>query len=128
MALTGKIVFNIDNLTIHSTLNIPIQQYLSNLPNLSSYSVNWLTCQYEQFQLVVIDEISIVGAKMFNIIDDKQRSIKHIQKKFFGGVDVIMINYFDQALPMKDNWIFQNIKDNVNSFNTKFLANICIML
>jgi hypothetical protein len=29
---------------------------------------------------------------------------------------------------MKDNWIFQNIKDNVNSFNTKFLANICIML
>ncbi len=56
MAPTGKIVFNIDDLTIHSTLNIPIQQSLSNLRNLSSYSLNWLTCQYEQFQLVVIDE------------------------------------------------------------------------
>jgi hypothetical protein len=99
MAPIGKIIFNIDDLTIHSTLNIPIQQSLSNLPNLSSYSLNWLTCQYEQFQLV--------GAKMFNIIDNKLRSIKHIQNKFFGGVDVIMTGDFYQAPPMKDNWIFK---------------------
>jgi hypothetical protein len=27
---------------------------------------------------------------MFNIVDNTLRSIKHIQKKFFGGVDGIM--------------------------------------
>ncbi len=120
MALTSKVVFNIDDLTIHSTLNIPIQQSLFNLPNLSSYSLNWLKCQYEQFQLVVIDEISVVGAKMFNITDNKLKSIKHIQNKFFGGVEVNMISYFYQTPPMKDNWIFQNIKDNVNALTPIF--------
>jgi hypothetical protein len=55
----------------------------------------------------VIDGISIVGAKMFNIIDNKLRSIKHIQNKLFGGVDVIMICYFYQTPLLKDNWIFQ---------------------
>jgi hypothetical protein len=128
MALTSKVVFNIDDLTIHSTLNIPIQQSLSNLPNLSSYSLNWLKCQYEQFQLVVIDEISVVSAKMFNITNNKLKSIKHIQNKFFGRVDVNMISYFYQTPPMKDNWISQNINDNVNALTPIFLANVCIML
>jgi hypothetical protein len=69
MALVGKTAFNIESLTIHSTLNIHVQQSLFSLPNLSSNSLNRLTCQYEQLQLVVIDEISLVGAKMFNVID-----------------------------------------------------------
>jgi len=68
----------------------------------------------------VIDEISLVGAKMFNIIDNKLRSIKHIQNKFFGGVDVIMTSDFYQTPPMKDNWIFQNIKNNVNALTPNF--------
>ncbi len=90
MASTSKVIFNIDNLTIHSTLNIHVQQSLSNLPNLSSNSLNMLTCWYEQLQLVMIDEISFVGAKMFNVIDNRLKSIKHIQNKNFDVVDVIM--------------------------------------
>jgi hypothetical protein len=38
----------------------------------------------------VINEISLVGVRMFNVINNRLRSIKHIQNKFFGGVDVIM--------------------------------------
>jgi hypothetical protein len=34
MASIGKVGFNIDTLTIHSTLNTHVQQSLSNLPNL----------------------------------------------------------------------------------------------
>jgi hypothetical protein len=51
----------------------------------------------------VINEISLVNAIMFNVIDNKLRSIKHIQNNFFGGVDVIMASDFYQAPPMKDN-------------------------
>ncbi len=94
MASTSKFSFYIDGLPIHLTLNIPIQQSLFSLPNLSTDSLNRFTCWYEQLQLVVIDEISFVGAKMFNAIDNKLRSIKHIQNQFFSGVDVIMISDF----------------------------------
>jgi hypothetical protein len=54
MASTSKATFNIDGQTIHLALNIPIQQTLTNLSNLSLDSLNGLTCQYEQLQLIVI--------------------------------------------------------------------------
>jgi hypothetical protein len=78
MALIGKITFNIEGSMIHSTLKIRVQQSLYSLPNLSSDSLNRLTCQCEQLQLVVIDEISLVATKMYNVIDNRLRSIKHI--------------------------------------------------
>jgi hypothetical protein len=68
----------------------------------------------------VIDEISFVGAKMFNVIDNRLRSIKHIQNYFFNGVDVIMINDFYQTPLVKDSQIFRNIKDNVNASTPNF--------
>jgi hypothetical protein len=64
--------------------------------------------------------MSLIGAKMFNVINNRLRSIKHIQNIFLGGVDVIMTCDFYQAPPMKDSWIFQNIKDNVNALTPNF--------
>ncbi len=89
MASIGKDAFNIDGLTIYSALNILVQQSLSSLPNLLTHSLNRLTCQYQQLQFVLINEISFVDAKMLNVIDNKFRSIKHIHNKFFSGVYVI---------------------------------------
>ncbi len=51
----------------------------------------------------MINEISFVGVKMLNVIDNKLRSIKHIQNNFFGGVDIIMTIDFYQTPPVKDN-------------------------
>ncbi len=42
----------------------------------------------------MIDEISLVGAIRFNVIDNRLRSIKCIQNKKIGGVDVIRIGGF----------------------------------
>jgi hypothetical protein len=50
-----------------------------------------------------MDVISLVGAIMFNVINNRLRSIKHIQKNFFGGVDVNIIGDFYQAPPMKNS-------------------------
>jgi hypothetical protein len=58
MASIGKVAFNIDSLIIHLTLNILVQKFLSTISNLSSHSLNRLTCWYEKLQLVVIDKIS----------------------------------------------------------------------
>ncbi len=101
-------------------MNILVQQSLFNLPNLSLDSLNRFTCRYEQLQFVVIDEISLIGAKMFNVIDNRLRSMKHIQNTFFGGVNVIMIGDFYQTPLVKDSSIFQNIKKNVNTLTPIF--------
>jgi hypothetical protein len=42
----------------------------------------------------VINEILIVGVIIFNVIDNRLKSIKHIQNNFFDGVNVIMIDDF----------------------------------
>ncbi len=63
----------------------------------------------------MIYEISLVNARMLNVIDNMLRSIKNIENKFFSGVDVIMTSDLYQTPFMKDSWIFQNIKDNVNA-------------
>ncbi len=65
----------------------------------------------------MIDEISLVNARMFNVID-RLRSI-HIQNKFFDRV-VVMIGDFYQTPLLKDGWIFQNIKNNVNALTPNF--------
>ncbi len=61
--------FNIDGKTIHLVLNIPLQQTLANISNLTSNSLNQLICQYEQLQLIIIDEISLLHVGMLNVIN-----------------------------------------------------------
>jgi hypothetical protein len=63
----------------------------------------------------VINEIWLIGVKMFNVIDNRLKSIKHVQNKKNSSSDVIMTSDFYQAPFVKHSWIFQNIKDNVNA-------------
>ncbi len=41
-------------------------------------------------------------------------------ERVIGGVDVIMISDFYQSPHVKDSWIFQNIKNNVNALTLNF--------
>ncbi len=68
----------------------------------------------------MIDEISLVGVRMFNVINNKLRPIKHIQKKFLGDLNIIMTCDFYQVPHVKDNWIFQNIENNVDALTPIF--------
>ncbi len=68
----------------------------------------------------MINEISLVNAKTFNVIDNMLRSIKCIQNKFFDGVDVIMTSDFYQTPLLKYCWIFQNIEYNINALAPNF--------
>jgi hypothetical protein len=125
MAFTGKATFNIDGCTIHSALRIPINQSLSNMGKLSSELLNKLTDDYEQIKLIVIDEISLVGARMLDAIDQRLRSIKHFKNKYFLGVYVIVCGDFYQAPPVRDKWVFQKLDDGLNSLAPNFW-NDCI--
>ncbi len=74
-----------------------------------------LHANMNNYNFFMIDEISLVSARRFNVINNRLRSIKHIQNNFFSGVNVIMIGDFYQTPPMKGSWIFQNMKYNVNN-------------
>jgi hypothetical protein len=78
MAFIRKVAFNIGGTTIHSALYIPINQSLSNLGKLSTETLSKLTDQYEKLQFIVLDEVSLVGARMLNAIDQRLHSIKHV--------------------------------------------------
>lgn len=120
MAYTGKAAFNINGTTIHSALHIPINQSLENLNNLSSEMLNKLTDQYEELRFIVLDEVSLVGARMLHAIDQRLRSIMHVQNKVFGGLDVIVTGDFYQAPPVRDKWVFQQLDFGLNAIAPNF--------
>jgi hypothetical protein len=59
---TGKSTFNIDGTTIHSSLSIPFN--CKDLPSLSSERLDSLVKKYDQLQLIVQDEISLIGKRV----------------------------------------------------------------
>jgi hypothetical protein len=60
----------------------------------------------------MINETSLVGVRMFNVIDNRLRSIEYIQK---GGLDLIRIGDFFYQTPS-----LQTIEDNVNALTLNF--------
>ena len=90
------------------------------MKKLSSELLNKLTDYYEQIKFIVIDEISLVGANMFDAIDQRLRSIKHVQNKYFGKIDVIICSDFYEAPPVRDKCVFQKLDDGLNSFAPNF--------
>ena len=59
MAYTGKVTFNVGGTTIHSALLLPL---VSQKIGLSSKKLDTLTTHYRNQKIIVIDEISLVGA------------------------------------------------------------------
>ncbi len=88
-------MFNIDGTTIHSNLFTPFN--CKDLPSLSSKWLNNLVKKYDQLQLIILDEILLIGKRILKSIDLWLRSIKRIHTNFFGNLDVIIIAYFYQV-------------------------------
>ncbi len=95
MAYIGKTRFNIDGIIIHSSLFIPLN--CKDLPSLSLEWLDNLVKKYDQLQLIVLDEISLIVKRILKFIDLRLRSIKCIHTKFFRNLDVIINGDFDQV-------------------------------
>jgi hypothetical protein len=62
---------------------------------------------YGELQLVFIDEASLIGSRFLYSIDIWLRSIKHVQTKYFGNIDMIFCGDLYQAQPIQDSLIFE---------------------
>lgn len=87
MAYTRKAMYNAGGTTIHSTLLLPFNK--STIILLSNETIDSLQKHFEQLQLLLIDEVSLIGTHFLYSVDKRMREIKHSPTKFFGGVDII---------------------------------------
>ncbi len=100
MGFIGKSTFNVNGIIVHSNLHISINQSLSNISKLSSEILNSRTNHCQQLCFVVIDENSLVGAKLFNVIGSRLWDLKHMH-------NICMWRFFYQAFLLQNVWIFQ---------------------
>jgi hypothetical protein len=105
-APTGKAAALIDGMTLHSFLSLPINQCKHKLVKLDSDVSNRIGVKLRDLQLLIIDEISMVGFTMFQQVDARLQQIMK-SKEPFGGISVIVFGDFNQLRPVGDKYIFQ---------------------
>jgi hypothetical protein len=96
MAYTCKATFNINGTTIHSRLSLPLN--CKHLQSLLAKRLNSLSKIYDELQFLMLDEVSLIGSKIFSFIDLHLKSIKHTHNHFFGSMDVIITGDLYQTL------------------------------
>ena len=109
---TGKAAFNIRGLTLHSAFALPVTQAGETWTELSRDVANTIAQSLKSLKILIIDEISMVGARTFNQVDKRLRQI--MQKNCpFGGVSVLVFGDFRQLRPVGDTYIFTGDSSNM---------------
>ena len=105
-AYTGLAAYNIQGSTLHSAFCIEPNKKLTYKP-LSDDKRNTLQTKYKHLTVLIIDEVSMVGNEMLNLLYQRLQEIK-CNKDHFGGVHVILVGDLFQLRPVGDGWIFTN--------------------
>jgi len=110
-APTGTAAYNIGGATLHSSFQLPLGQ--SNLhTNLSSEKIASLRNKFSHLKILVIDEISMVGATMLSIIHQRLQAIMSLPASVpFGGVSILAVGDLMQLSPVCDRNIYDHPKD-----------------
>ncbi|KAL5006836.1 hypothetical protein ScPMuIL_015642 [Solemya velum] len=105
-APTGKAAFNINGSTIHHAFGIQPNKSLNQ--SLSCDVLNTFRMKYRHLSVVIIDEISMVGKRMFSLLNTRLQMIIGNDQPF-GGVSVLAVGDLLQLKPVCDDWIFNDL-------------------
>ena len=110
-APTGTAAFNVSGMTIHSTFLIPIN--MRQYRKLGADSLNTLRNQLANLKVVIIDEISMVGADILYHIHRRLEEITGYTGPdvTFGNVTVIAVGDLYQLPPVCRNFVFDHPND-----------------
>lgn len=86
-ASTGKAAVAIDGTTIHTALKISMSKLLP----LSIEVAHQYTALFKFVKVLIFDEVSMIGAKLLEQIDQCIKQITCNFKSNFGGLDIILI-------------------------------------
>lgn len=109
MASTGEAAFNIGGSTIHSMLQILVNQQSKQLILLNNDNRNTLYSMFTKLKLIIIDEISMCGSKMLNYINSRLQQI-FCSNSYFANIPIIVFGDFYQLPPVGDRWIFESFQ------------------
>ncbi|XP_052075796.1 uncharacterized protein LOC127713867 [Mytilus californianus] len=109
-APTGKAAYLVGGVTMHAAFGVPANQGFQYRP-LKHELLNTFRHQLEHLQLIIIDEISMCGSKLFCFINQRMQEIMGVSKPF-GGINIITIGDLFQLRPVMDSWIFKQPSGN----------------
>ena len=111
-APTGVAAFNIEGMTIHSALLLHTQKGKDS-GQLSFEKLNSLRSKFENLHLLIIDEVSMVGADMLLNIHRRLDEIKGISGDniWFGNVSVLAVGDLYQLPPVAQRPIYEQVGD-----------------
>lgn len=108
MAPTGVAAHNINGETIHSALKVPVEHNFGfDNTELSSATLYHLRLKLQNVKTIVIDEISMVSAKMLQFIHSRLQYVKDNELPF-GGINVILVGNFFQLRPVRGQFAFKH--------------------
>lgn len=105
-ASTGKAAVAIDGTTVHTALKIT----LSKLIPLSHETCLQYRTLFKFVKVLIIDEVSMIGAEMLAQIDQRLKQITGNFEVNFGGIDIILIGDLRQLPPVRATPIYRQRK------------------
>lgn len=107
LAYTGKAACNVNGITLHSLLKLPIGP--KRLGDLKGIPLQQLQNSLESVRYLIIDEYSFVGQSLFAWIDSRCRQATGKENKLFGGISVILVGDIAQLPPVGDKPLFHSM-------------------
>ena len=100
-AYTGTAAFNIDGMTLHSAFQLHCR-------NISDERKTTMRTRLGNLQLLVVDEISMVGRSHFEMVNHRCAMVKHSNPNYldFGKVSVLAVGDFYQLDPVGQSPLF----------------------
>ncbi|XP_068697264.1 ATP-dependent DNA helicase PIF1-like [Montipora foliosa] len=99
-ATTGKAAFNINGITVHSLLNLPVGARGNT--DLKGQALVRLQDKLQNIKYILIDEYSMLGQTLLGWIDKRCRQATGQQDEVFGNVSIILIGDPAQLPPVAD--------------------------
>ena len=110
-APTGVAAFNIDGMTLHSAFLLGRSKY-SGFQPLSHDRLNTLRTKLSRLMLLIVDEVSMVGANMLLEIHRRLQQIKGVSNDtVFGNVSILAVGDLYQLPPVGQAPLFNTVSD-----------------
>ena len=114
-APTGSAAFLIRGSTLHSLFDLPVNiSFQTELPPLAGSRLQRLQERFENTDILIIDEMSMVGQYMLYQISKRLQEAKpHKSTTDFAGVSIVLMGDYAQLPPVTDLPLFEYTGKNV---------------